>query len=142
MKLSIFLMEDDEEDYFILSLAFSRIGLRESVTFFSTGNALMKKLYDVPAHEYPNLIGLDCHMPRYSGRHELILLKNHSKWQSIPVVLFSHNMTTRLRQKSMSLGALECLEKTSLYLDYMKLPQRLLELIALKNSGDEKHTVG
>ncbi|MCW3106167.1 MAG: response regulator [Segetibacter sp.] len=142
MKLSIFLMEDDEEDHFILSLAFSRIGLRECVTFFSSGNALMKKLYEVPVHEYPNLIGLDCHMPRYSGEDELILLKNHSKWQAIPVVLFSHNMTTRLRQKSMSLGALACLEKTSSYLDYMKLPQRLLELIAFKNQRDENHNLG
>ena len=131
-------MEDDEEDNFILSLAFSRIGFPECVSFFPSSDALIKKLNQTTIQEYPDLIAVDCHMPRYSGGDLLILLKKHAKWRSIPVVLFSHNMNTKLRKKSMSLGAFACLEKTSPDGGYMDLPQRLLELTTWKNPGAKK----
>jgi CheY-like chemotaxis protein len=137
MNPSIFLVEDDEEDRFILSLAFSKIGLRECVTFFPGSNALIRKLQRLTTQNYPSLIGMDCHLPRYSGLETLILLKNHSQLYEIPVVLFSHNITPFLRQKAMSLGALECLEKNSFNDDYTKLPEKLLSLTTRKNQSFE-----
>ena len=73
MKPSIFLVDDDEDDRFILCMVFSDIGLRQSVSFFSSGTALLKQLEKLPLSAYPDLIGTDWQMQQLSGEELLAI---------------------------------------------------------------------
>jgi CheY-like chemotaxis protein len=128
MNPSIFLVDDDEDDRFILNLAFSEIGLSETVVIFSSGNALLKRVEKLSPPQYPNLIGTDWQMPELSGEELLVILKKHPQLLSIPVVVFSHNMTTKSSQRLMGLGALACFEKATLFSTYKEMAQRLVAM--------------
>jgi CheY-like chemotaxis protein len=121
MKPSIFLVDDKEDDRFILNMVFSDIGLIASIVIFSSGNALLKQLEKLPASQYPDQIGTDWQMSLLNGEELLAILKKDSQLHSIPVVVFSRNMTAKVEQRLTGIGALACFEKTSLFSGYKEM---------------------
>jgi CheY-like chemotaxis protein len=61
--------------------------------------------------EVPDLILLDMNLPRKNGFEVLSELKAAEPLRSIPVVMFSTSSSPRERDESLSLGALEYVEK-------------------------------
>lgn len=128
MDHSIFLIESDEEDHFMLELAFGTIGLRDHITFFPSGMALVKELQQISIPEYPHLIGIHCHLPRFSGSNLVEELKHHIQWSIIPLVMFSKSMNQALKDNLMEKGVLACIEKGPFYDDYISLARSLYAL--------------
>lgn len=137
MNPTIFLVDDDEDDRFILSMAFADLGLRESVVFFSSGLALIRELEKLLPSQYPGLIVTDWHMPQLNGKELLILLKKRTGWCSIPIVVLSHVMVTELRERLIELGALACFEKTSFFSSYKLMAEKLFKMADPEIKGIE-----
>jgi hypothetical protein len=129
MKPIIYLVIDNEEDKFLLSLAFAKANLRQCIRFYPDINSMLHKLYqEHSSHCRPDLIGVSYHSAVNRKSDQLTLLKKYPVWYDVPVVLFCHNMSSYLKNKLIDDGILACLDKPSLYVDYMELAQNLITL--------------
>lgn len=79
---------DDQADYrFILKQLFERYFPVYPIRFFDDGQRLLEALTEL--RPKPSLILLDRHMPHLDGHQTLVILKQHSAYKKIPVVLMS-----------------------------------------------------
>jgi hypothetical protein len=134
MEPSIYFLIDDEEDRFILSLAFAGLGLRKRICFFTSNRLLMWKLQQLTPQDYPCLIGMNYRESAHNKSDLFVTLKNHVQWHTIPVILFCYNMSPSYRQKLIIRGAVACLDKASLYVDYMDMARTLVAQMARNRS--------
>jgi hypothetical protein len=132
MEARIYFLVDDEEDRFKLSLAFGGLGLRKCIRFFTSSERLIRKLQQLALQDYPCLMGLNYRVSADKELDLFVTLKNHVQWRTIPVVLFCHNISEFSRQNLTTQGALACLDKASLYVNYMDMARELLEPIPMK----------
>lgn len=87
----------------------------ENVTMFPNGKELWDALRQLEGSEdLENRVALiitDLEMPEMDGHHLTKLIKDHPKFKSIPVVIFSSLITEEMRRKGKEVGADEQLSK-------------------------------
>lgn len=89
-KHTILYAEDDLDDLFIVKQAFEIYDGDISILHASNGFETMQVMKDLETKEkLPCLIILDINMPGMDGRETLIQLKQHDRYKTIPVVLFT-----------------------------------------------------
>lgn len=103
-------IDDDIDDLDILRQAVKEVDSR--IFFIPKQNAREAlealKLMRIPV---PNLIYLDMNMPRLNGKECLIEIKKSKRLSSIPVVIYSTQLSLQLQAELKNLGATLCLEK-------------------------------
>lgn len=91
--IHIFLVEDDDEDAFLIQEAVSQISASAHLHRLKDGVALMERLHGRAPKENgtnrPDFILLDVAMPRKDGKQALVEIKNHPDLKHIPVVMLS-----------------------------------------------------
>ncbi|MEI6949990.1 response regulator [Paraflavisolibacter sp. H34] len=107
----IVLVDDDEDERYIMNHAFSRIGWAEHVKFFGTPEELFQYLKNLPDTSFPSLIVLDYNMPKINGMEALSFLKKHDAFRHIPVSVYSTSIPPGLKDKLFGVGAHSCHEK-------------------------------
>jgi CheY-like chemotaxis protein len=106
---SVFIADDDEDDQFLLKIAFDRCCPETKVKFATDGLDLIESLDQSGLH--PCLIILDLNMPRLDGFESLKILRASETYQDVPVVVFSTSREPKDIAKSKILGANDYISK-------------------------------
>jgi len=112
MGCKILIGEDDFEDQFILQEYFQDNGINEVVAFEKNGKKIIEYLEHLKAEEdLPSLIVLDLNMPILNGTQTLFELKQHSRFNKIPIIIYSTSDNDHEKRKCLNFGAVEYLVK-------------------------------
>lgn len=106
---SVFVADDDEDDRFLMKVAFDKCCPEARIEFAVDGLDLMSALEQSPSR--PCLIILDLNMPRLNGFDSLKILRAATKYKETPIIVFSTSSSERDIQKAQRLGANEYLVK-------------------------------
>jgi CheY-like chemotaxis protein len=115
------MVDDDEDDFFILKSAFeeSAFSFSYQLNFLPNGQELMDYLrrkgkYSDPAvSPRPSLILLDLNMPRKDGREALSEINRDPDLREIPVVIFTTSSAEEDKVLTRNLGAIDFVTKPS-----------------------------
>ena len=81
----VLLAEDDDEDYFIFSLAIKELTFKVILTRAENGDILLKLLDE----NNPDIVFLDLLMPCKDGRTCLKEIRSNKKYDTVPIVVYS-----------------------------------------------------
>ena len=111
-KLIMFGEDDlDEEDF--LKEIFTALDPSFALLFISNGRKLIADLEQMTNNELPCLIVLDYNMPELNGAEILKILKQNSRYNSIPKIVWSTSGSEIYKLKCLESGALDYLIKPS-----------------------------
>lgn len=82
---NILLAEDDEDDYYVFSLAVEEISYTVILSRAENGEILMKLLEE----KIPDILFLDLLMPCQDGRQCLRAIRANQKYDHLPVIIYS-----------------------------------------------------
>lgn len=112
----ILIAEDDADDRFLLTSAFEEIQGPVKLSFVEDGFQVLHYLEAKDeAGALPDLIVLDLNMPLMNGPETLLLLKEHDRYKSIPVIIHSTSESETDRANCLRIGATHYLYKGSEY---------------------------
>ncbi|MBC3788762.1 response regulator [Spirosoma utsteinense] len=106
---SVFVADDDDDDRFLMKIAFDKCCPEAKIEFAVDGLDLLSALEQSPSHAC--LIILDLNMPRLNGFDSLKILRASKTYQSTPIIVFSTSSSERDIQKAQRMGANEYLVK-------------------------------
>ena len=81
----VMLAEDDEDDYYVFSLAISEIPLKILLTRAEDGEKLMRLLNE----KLPDILFLDLLMPCKNGHDCLREIRADKRFDSLPIIIYS-----------------------------------------------------
>ncbi len=99
--LSILLVDDDEDYYYLAKEAFEEAGITDGFSWVSGGQELFESL----KMKRPGLILLDLNMPRMDGFQVLEKIKVIGAYKCIPIVILTTSRAESDVTKSFELGA-------------------------------------
>ncbi len=90
----IILVEDSPEDYAATLRAFKKVGMKNEVIRFETGDECLDYLFGKGDYEgkqivIPGLMMLDLNLPGTDGREVLRIIKSSPKLNKIPIVVLT-----------------------------------------------------
>ena len=93
-KISIVMVDDDEDDCFIIKQALAESELDHTLTIFESGLELLDYLHGTGKFagtepEHPDLILLDLYMPGLSGREVLRRIRKEPAFSHLDVVVLT-----------------------------------------------------
>ena len=110
--MKCFLIDDDEDDREIFSLALSAANSSSTYVTATNGEDALRILEDQPDY-IPDFIFLDLNMPFMDGRSCLKELRKISKLRDVPVIMFTTSSYTKDIEETLKLGASHYLIKPS-----------------------------
>ena len=123
----IYIVDDDVDDQNFLIEAIQDIDLSLECYTALNGQEGLRKL-ETGAVPFPSMIFLDLNMPRIDGHRFLATIKNHPRFKSIPVIIYTTSENPKDKDESQQLGALDYLVKQT---DFARLKERLLRIFSL-----------
>ncbi|GAB3281412.1 response regulator [Larkinella harenae] len=84
---NVLIVDDDEDDQFLIQLAFQQTSEKFRLQFASDGTQVLERIRK-PTF-LPDLILLDLNMPTISGFDVLKQIKNSPRYRHIPVIILS-----------------------------------------------------
>lgn len=138
MKQIIYLVDDDEDDCYLVQRALHPEANCD-FSVFNDGHALINFLVSHPATPLPTLILLDLNMPLLNGFETLQMLKANPEWATIPVVILTTSDHPDDRTRGYALGADAFLTKPA---DYKSLNEVLASVSSCWRSVlEQSHNV-
>ena len=132
----LIVVDDDDDDCSIMDYSFQSIDWKDHVTFLHSGQSLFQYLETISSSgSFPVLILLDYNMPNFNGEEVLTRLKNNRAYQSIPVVMYSSEMSEALAAKLQAQGAVSCYRKTASLEEAIRLAESLKTKVQLNLFG-------
>lgn len=92
MSVTIYLIDDDQEEAELLEEALSKIN---SVITFKWYDNVSDAFESLTKNSPPDLIFLDLNMPELSGKELLQMLRQHSATADLPVVIYSTSISKK-----------------------------------------------
>ncbi|CCH55472.1 response regulator receiver protein [Fibrisoma limi BUZ 3] len=111
----IYVVDDDADDTYVLSVLFEENHKDCTVRFLKDGSDLMIRLTHSLDGRLPDLILLDLHMPILSGKEILQLLACDEQLRSIPVAVMSGSDEESVVKYCFQLGAAAFISKIKSY---------------------------
>jgi CheY-like chemotaxis protein len=113
----ILIAEDDEDDQFLLRLAFQEIGGNTELVFVENGIDLINhfKKVDKGDEKLPSLLIVDLNMPKKNGREAIKELSEKEFYNNFPTVIFSTTGNDLERTRCQELGISNFFVKPSSY---------------------------
>jgi CheY-like chemotaxis protein len=131
--VNILLADDDTDDCVFFKEATDGLQLPIKLTVTHNGEQLMQWLTN-DTTELPHVLFLDLNMPRKNGFECLTEIKQNKKLQALPVVIFSTSLEQEVVNQLYHNGAQYFIRKPSDFLQFKKIIQHTIVLIAGKNS--------
>lgn len=126
---SILIVDDDEDDQFLLQQGFFQNGI-EDLGIFSDGLSALKYL-SIEAKVLPKLIVSDFNMPTLTGLELIARIKKAERLKDIPVIIFSsHNPASQVANCIQS-GAAGYFLKPSRFDEIGKIIKEVINQVAL-----------
>lgn len=111
-KPYILIADDDQEDRFLIEIAFKEIGSCEDIIMVENGVQVMNHLNAIIEGDgLPALIVLDLNMPVLSGIDTLLQLKSNKRYKNIPVIIHSTSMYEVEKDRCLKMGAVDFIKK-------------------------------
>ena len=111
-KPFILIADDDQEDRYLLNIAFEEIGQPDDIYLVENGLQVFSYLdASVLQKDMPSLIVLDLNMPKLDGMQTLSLLKAHALYKHIPVIMFTTSIQEVEKAKCLEMGAVDFIKK-------------------------------
>jgi CheY-like chemotaxis protein len=117
-RFTIVVIDDDEDDQFLIQTAFQEESDLYQFGFISSGERVVESLHRL---EPPDLIFLDLNMPPTSGFEVLSDLKKSPDFRHIPVIVLSTSNDDGDVNRSYALGANTYLVKPATQADLTRL---------------------
>ena len=114
------LIDDDSDDQEIFVLALKQINNNIDCQVFDDGKTAIETLKQSP--RLPDYIFLDLNMPLMDGRQCLQAIRQISRLDDVPVIMYSTSSDPRDKQETLKLGAGHYIEKQA------SLPQLVKKL--------------
>lgn len=108
---TILVIEDDQNDQFLIERAFRTIGVTDPIQIVADGAEAIcymmgeGKFSDRKKYAYPTFIITDLKMPRADGFAVLEFLKSNPEWKVIPTIVLSASADVDDIKKAYMLGA-------------------------------------
>jgi CheY-like chemotaxis protein len=126
-KPFIVVVDDDDEDRYLLNHSFIEIELDDNVKFFGDALQFIKYTELISSlNVKPSLIILDYKMPYMSGKAVLTYLKSNEFFREVPVVILSSCLNEETKAKLFELGVSACYQKGS---EFRTLIEDLREIV-------------
>lgn len=126
-KPYILIADDDQEDRYLLDIAFKEIASQEVICMVENGAQVIDYLNGISEDCFlPNLIVLDLNMPKLSGMETLLRLKKSHRFKDIPVIIHSTSMYELEKEQCLEIGATDFIKKPVNF-DQMVETARLLQ---------------
>jgi len=90
MDYSVLVVDDDEEDFFLLADYIKHCQQNVTLTYAQNGDEAIQKLQEGLE---PNLVVVDIQMPRMDGYELLVWLMDSEQWRHIPVVIWTGDIS-------------------------------------------------
>lgn len=108
MQKTILLIDDDEDEFSILSEALHMAGIDAGCHWAESADAA----YRIVENTTPDLILIDYNMPVVNGLTCLREMRKMSKLQETPMVFYSTSIDKYTQREALQLGAASCIQKT------------------------------
>lgn len=105
------IVDDDEDDRYVIDQAFLEIDYAAEVKKFITSEAMMQYLKQIDAHLLPSLIVLDNSIGAHNATDVVRTLRENEVYRSIPVVIYTTGTSPGRKQELASLGVYRYIEK-------------------------------
>lgn len=105
----ILVADDNEADVYLLREGLSATGLEYELEHVYDGDVAIQRLLAPGERGQPDLVILDLHLPKVSGRSVVQAIE--SKGLSVPIIVLTSLSSERDRQALKSLGVLLILDK-------------------------------
>ncbi|ARK12506.1 response regulator [Fibrivirga algicola] len=102
-QASVWVVDDDPDDLYLVQLAFQRVLPALSIRLLSDGESLLSGLKQ--AATLPSLVLLDLNMTPSNGFEILQHLRSLAHGQAIPVVVFTTSDAADDRNRALAMGA-------------------------------------
>ncbi len=122
---TILIVDDDPDDRVLMNESFLKIKWNENLLLFDSGIVMFDYLAELNAIHYPCLILLDYHMPKLTGEEIIKMLKLDRRYNNIPIVVYSSEMSASMERHLLSLGAAACYRKADGYMAGIQLAKTL-----------------
>jgi CheY-like chemotaxis protein len=116
---TVLLVEDNEDDVFIMQMACQRTGIPHAMQRAPDGEAAMAYLSgtgpyaDRVKYPLPDLIFLDIKMPKANGHEVLEWIRSKPQFKGLPVVMLTSSANESDVSRAYSLGVTSYLKKIS-----------------------------
>jgi CheY-like chemotaxis protein len=132
MGYNILVVDDDEDDFFIIKQAFIEVDEKPLLYHVKDGKQLLDYLYRVAeAHEkFPDLIIMDINMPKIDGIRALELIKATKLFLHIPVIMHSTSNDALQKKKCTTLGAEGFIQKGSTHQSNLLFVKSINKILA------------
>ena len=120
----IVIVDDDEDDRFLIESAFQETMLPTQLSFFENGDSLLSFLSN-PPDPLPSVILMDINMPGRSGIETLQILKTTKAIKNIPIVILSTTKSTHEIAEVYRSGANSFVNKPSSYVGLKTLVNKI-----------------
>lgn len=114
---SILIVEDDEDDIFILREGFDDLEY-SSVTFYTDALSAINYLNSIDDENLPGLIVTDFNLPALNGFQFVKFLKNHTRFSNIPVVVLTTSMSVMNKKLFFDEGVARVIIKPNVFDEY------------------------
>lgn len=84
----IVIVEDSEDDYYIIQRAFVRTKQPVELTRYASGSAMVEAVQSGEC-KLPDIILLDLNLPGMHGKEVLRFLRQHEQWKGVPIVMMT-----------------------------------------------------
>ncbi|MDB6030201.1 MAG: response regulator [Verrucomicrobiales bacterium] len=132
-RCTILYVEDEENDVFLVSRAFSKWA--PELRLISAPDGLqairwLEKLSEPgsPERDFLSLVLLDLNLPKKNGFEVLQWIRQQPRYQHLPVVIYTSSDLQRDRDRARELGATRFEVKSGTIADHERLVQTLVEL--------------
>ena len=130
----VLLVDDDDEDKFIIKDAMAALDADENIWYANNGEHALELLGSKYRENVkPCLIVLDLNMPKMNGTETLISLKEDERFKDIPVVIYSTSINRLEKEKCMILGAHSYITKPISFNESKEIARFFLEFCEPKN---------
>ena len=128
----VLLIDDDDEEYEILSAALKSCSKDIELIFEKNAHSALSRMALDNDNAVPEMIFLDWRMPHISGKEVLTGIRKLPLYRQTPIVIFTGNVDPHYLNEAIELGATFLMEKP---FDLSDLYQKLEHLFSL----DWKH---
>ena len=105
----IFVVDDDEDDQFLLRQVLCQHAPESSIRVFGDGEELLTAL--TQTNTLPDLVLLDLNMPRMGGLEALQCIRADQTYDNLPIVILTTSDSASDRQQARALRATDYLVK-------------------------------
>jgi CheY-like chemotaxis protein len=139
------LVEDSQDDVFIMQRACRRTGIPHSLQVVTDGEMAIEYLsgigvyHDRTVYPMPHVVFLDINMPRRNGHEVLAWIRSHPGLQQLPVVMLTSSVLGSDVERAYRLGVTSYLQKDAGLAEFGQAVRVILKYWLEMNVAFERH---